>query len=314
MSGLRPSTHTTRAETTHAAGVASAPTTGTPGARGVSAMLRRLYEATWGRLVARTYDRFMAATEKAGLIERRRELLAHASGRCLEVGAGTGVNLELWPRSVEGLVLSEPDRHMSAQLRKHVERSRNAVQVVEAPGERLPFEDASFDTVALTLVLCTAPDPAAVLREVRRVLKPGGRMLFLEHVRSEDVRLALAGPAPWAVVRVRVRLPLQPRHARHDHCIRVGRRKRRPRRAAEVPTDRQTDDLGRRAPRRLTTAVTGSLAARRQPATATPNVASSPSARRGPLAFDETRDLKRRSDRDPDQARHEAGPTLTHGS
>jgi ubiquinone/menaquinone biosynthesis C-methylase UbiE len=153
-------------------------------------MLRRLYEATWGRLVARTYDRFMAATEKAGLTERRRALLAQASGRSLEIGAGTGVNLELWPGSIESLVLSEPDRHMAAQLRKHVERSGRPVQVVEAPGERLPFGDASFDSVAMTLVLCTAPDPATVLREVRRVLKPGGRLFFIEHVRSKDARLA----------------------------------------------------------------------------------------------------------------------------
>lgn len=153
-------------------------------------MLRRLYEATWGRLVARTYDRFMSATEKAGLTERRRMLLARASGRCLEIGAGTGVNLELWPGSIHTLVLSEPDRHMAARLRKHVARSGRPVDVVEAPGERLPFGDASFDTVAMTLVLCTAPDPAAVLREVRRVLKPGGRLLFLEHVRSGDPKLA----------------------------------------------------------------------------------------------------------------------------
>jgi ubiquinone/menaquinone biosynthesis C-methylase UbiE len=153
-------------------------------------MLRRLYEATWGRLVARTYDRFMAATEKAGLSERRRALLAQASGRSLEIGAGTGVNLELWPRSIESLVLSEPDRHMAAQLRKHVERSGRPVHVVEAPGERLPFGDASFDSVAMTLVLCTAPDPATVLREVRRVLKPGGRLFFIEHVRSKDAKLA----------------------------------------------------------------------------------------------------------------------------
>ena len=153
-------------------------------------MLRRLYEATWGRLVARFYDLFMASTEKAGLTDRRRELLTEATGRCLEIGAGTGINLDLWPRSVEALVLTEPDRNMAGQLRKHVQRSGRQAEVLETPGERLPFADSSFDTVAMTLVLCTAPDPAAVLHEVRRVLKPGGRMLFLEHVRSQNPRLA----------------------------------------------------------------------------------------------------------------------------
>ena len=153
-------------------------------------MLRRLYQATWGRVVAWAYDWFMSASEKAGLNEKRSELLREARGRCLEVGAGTGLNLELWPDSIESLMLSEPDPHMAAQLRKRAARSGRPAQVVEAPGERLPFEDSSFDTVAMTLVLCTAPDPGAVLREVGRVLRPGGRLLFLEHVRAEDPKLA----------------------------------------------------------------------------------------------------------------------------
>jgi ubiquinone/menaquinone biosynthesis C-methylase UbiE len=74
---------------------------------------------------------------------------------------------------------------MSAQLRK-----KTNTPVVDAPAERLPFDDDSFDTVALTLVLCTVPDPVAALREIDRVLKPGGRFLFLEHVRSEKPGLA----------------------------------------------------------------------------------------------------------------------------
>lgn len=153
-------------------------------------MLRRLYQATWGRAVAWAYDWFMSSSEKAGLRERRGELLRQASGRCLEIGAGTGLNLELWPEAIESLVLSEPDPHMAAQLAKRVARSRRAAQVVEAPGEQLPFEDSSFDSIAMTLVLCTVLDPGAVLREVQRVLRPGGTLLFLEHVRAEDPKLA----------------------------------------------------------------------------------------------------------------------------
>jgi ubiquinone/menaquinone biosynthesis C-methylase UbiE len=147
----------------------------------------RLYNATWGRLSALGYDRFLAATEEGGLGDMRRELLSQASGRCLEVGAGTGLNLDHWPADVDELVLSEPDPHMVRQLRKKVSGD---ARIVEAPAERLPFDDNSFDTVALTLVLCTVPDPEAALREIARVLRPGGRFLFLEHVRAEDARLA----------------------------------------------------------------------------------------------------------------------------
>jgi ubiquinone/menaquinone biosynthesis C-methylase UbiE len=147
----------------------------------------RIYDATWGRMFAFGYDRFLAQTEKAGLRDMRRELLSQASGRCLEVGAGTGLNLEHWPKEVDELVLSEPDPHMASQLRRKLD---GPADVVEAPAERLPFADDSFDTVALTLVLCTVPDPDASLREVARVLRPGGRLLFLEHVRAEEPRLA----------------------------------------------------------------------------------------------------------------------------
>jgi ubiquinone/menaquinone biosynthesis C-methylase UbiE len=149
----------------------------------------RLYEATWGRLSARCYDWFMRQPEEGGLREMRRELLSTATGRCLEIGAGTGLNLDLWPPQTD-LVLTEPDPNMVRQLRPKLEQATRRVELVEAGGERLPFPDSSFDTVALTLVLCTAPDPAAVLREVSRVLRPGGRFLFLEHVRSEDPKLA----------------------------------------------------------------------------------------------------------------------------
>ena len=147
----------------------------------------RVYDATWGRMFSWGYDRFLAPPEDAGLRDMRRELLAQAGGRCLEVGAGTGLNLDHWPDSVDELVLSEPDPHMTAQLRRKVSRD---AKVVEAPAERLPFDDDSFDTVALTLVLCTVPDPAAALREIDRVLKPGGRLLFLEHVRADEPGLA----------------------------------------------------------------------------------------------------------------------------
>ena len=132
------------------------------------------------------YDWFLSASEQAGLRDMRRELLSEASGRTLEVGAGTGLNADLYPSAVTELVLTEPDRFMADKLR----RKHPGTQVIEAPAEQLPFEDDSFDTVALTLVLCTVPDPAAGLREIGRVLRPGGRFLFLEHVRSPEPGLA----------------------------------------------------------------------------------------------------------------------------
>ena len=150
----------------------------------------RIYDATWGRLFAAVYDRGLKSTEEAGLRDMRRELLAGAGGRVLEIGAGTGVNLDLYPDRVEELVLVEPDPHMSKRLRERLAGSARAATVVEAPAERLPFADSSFDTAVATLVLCTVPDPAAALAEVARVLKPGGELLFVEHVRAGDPRLA----------------------------------------------------------------------------------------------------------------------------
>lgn len=150
----------------------------------------RIYDATWGRGFSALYDRCFKASEEAGLRDMRRETVAQARGRVLELGAGTGLNLDLYPESVQDLTLTEPDPHMTRQLRKKVEESGRKAEVVEAPAESLPFEDDSFDTVLVTLALCTVPDPAASLQEVRRVLKPGGQFLFLEHVRSIDPGLA----------------------------------------------------------------------------------------------------------------------------
>ncbi len=151
----------------------------------------RLYDATWGRVFSAFYDRSLRATEEGGLGEMRRELLAQARGRVLELGAGTGVNLDLYPEAVEELVLVEPDPHMAKRLRAKLADSPRRATLVEDSAERLPFADASFDTAVATLVLCTIPDPAAALREAARVLKPGGELLFIEHVRAEQPGLAV---------------------------------------------------------------------------------------------------------------------------
>ena len=150
----------------------------------------RLYDATWGRGFSSLYDSLFKAAEENGLREMRRQALSPASGRTLDVGAGTGLNLGLYPAAVSELVLVEPDPHMLRQLREKVSESTTAAEVVDAPAESLPFDDDSFDTVAFTLVLCTVPRPEKSLQEAARVLEPGGQLLFLEHVRAEDPGLA----------------------------------------------------------------------------------------------------------------------------
>jgi ubiquinone/menaquinone biosynthesis C-methylase UbiE len=150
----------------------------------------RIYDATWGRGFSALYDRGLKATEDAGLRQMRREVLAQASGRTIDIGAGTGVNVTLFPPGVTELVLAEPDPHMTAKLRPKLHASGVRAEVVEAPAERLPFEAASFDTAVFTLVLCTVPDPTAAMAEAARILRPGGKLLFIEHVRSEDAGLA----------------------------------------------------------------------------------------------------------------------------
>lgn len=150
----------------------------------------RIYDATWGRAFSAFYDSLLKGTEDAGLRERRRQTLTAAGGRTIDVGAGTGANLGLFPDAVSELVLSEPDPHMTKRLRQRVAETGVSAVLVEAPAERLPFEDASFDTAVFTLVLCTVPDPAAALAEAARLLKPGGQLLFVEHVRAEDAGLA----------------------------------------------------------------------------------------------------------------------------
>lgn len=136
------------------------------------------------------YDPLVAVSERVGLAERRRRLLGEASGRVLEVGAGTGRNVPHYPRDIEELVLTEPVEPMAKRLERRLAREGRKGHVVRASAEALPFEDASFDTVVSTMVLCSVHDVQVALGEIRRVLKPGGRLLFLEHVRADEPRLA----------------------------------------------------------------------------------------------------------------------------
>ena len=142
------------------------------------------------KLFALTYDRQLANVEKAGLADVRRGLLGGATGRVVEVGGGTGANLPYYGQGVESLTVTEPDEDMLRRLRRRVGEESPETDIVRAPAEELPFEDGSFDTAVTTLVLCGVEDQGRSLRELRRVLRPGGRLIFIEHVRSEEPRMA----------------------------------------------------------------------------------------------------------------------------
>lgn len=142
------------------------------------------------RLFAAMYDTVGKGSEEAGMRDERRQLLAAAQGATIELGAGTGLNLEHYPKAVTRLVLTEPDRHMRVRLCRRVEALCATAEVIDASAEQLPFADATFDTAVVTLVLCSVSDQRAALEEITRVLKPNGRLLFLEHVRSDDPRVA----------------------------------------------------------------------------------------------------------------------------
>ena len=153
----------------------------------------------WSRFVAAIYDPFLALGERRGMHERRRRLLGRARGRVLEIGAGTGLNLAHYPDELETLLLSEPIDPMARRLELRLHRSGVRGTVLRAGAEALPVATDSIDTVVSTMVLCTVPDPEAALDEIRRVLRPDGRLLFCEHVRSDANRLSrwqgrLAGP------------------------------------------------------------------------------------------------------------------------
>lgn len=141
------------------------------------------------RLFAIYYPRVAALAENAGQRETRRELLAHASGATLELGAGTGINLPHFTDRVTDLVITEPSPHMLERLRAELAahpRRTGDLRLVQCTAQDLPFTDESFDTVVATFLLCSTPDPERVLREIHRVLRPGGRYVFFEHVHAGE--------------------------------------------------------------------------------------------------------------------------------
>lgn len=144
----------------------------------------------WARAFAGLYDPLLWLGERAGMAARRRDMLSRARGRTVELGSGTGLNLGHYPDDLDELILTEPEAAMRTRLARRLRHSRRQARVLDAAAEQLPFADETVDTVVSTLVLCTVDDPDPVLREIGRVLRPGGQLLFIEHVRSESPRLA----------------------------------------------------------------------------------------------------------------------------
>lgn len=132
---------------------------------------------------AALYDPLFVFMERGWMGERRARLLKGARGAVLEIGGGTGTNLPHY-RDADRVTVAEPDPFMRRRLIPKLGAARVPAEVSAAGAEALPFHDGSFDTVVSTLVLCTVPDQGSALDEIRRVLRPGGRLLFIEHVRA----------------------------------------------------------------------------------------------------------------------------------
>jgi ubiquinone/menaquinone biosynthesis C-methylase UbiE/uncharacterized protein YndB with AHSA1/START domain len=133
---------------------------------------------------SRLYARLSPAADARGGRRHRQALLAGAEGRVLEIGCGNGLNFPHYPASAHQVVAVEPDRRLRRQAEVAARRATVAIDVVDGDAGRLPGADASFDTAVVSLVLCSVPDPSVALAEIFRVLRPGGRIHFYEHVAS----------------------------------------------------------------------------------------------------------------------------------
>jgi ubiquinone/menaquinone biosynthesis C-methylase UbiE len=142
------------------------------------------------RVAAHLYDQFTARLELEALGAHRRRVLERAHGDTLDVGAGTAANVPHYPATVKRVTLLDPDPGMLERAARRLATSPLSGTVHLGSAEHLPFADAAFDTVVFTLSLCTVRDVKAALTEAARVLRPAGRLLVLEHVRSRDPGLA----------------------------------------------------------------------------------------------------------------------------
>jgi SAM-dependent methyltransferase len=142
---------------------------------------------------ARMYPKAAARAERRGATEHRRRLLADLSGRLVELGAGNGLNFGHYPPAVTEVVAIEPEPSLRAAAEAAAQRAGVPVTVRAGTADRLPLEDGEFDGAVASLVLCSVPDQASALAELRRVLRRGGELRFYEHVvaRCQPMRTIL---------------------------------------------------------------------------------------------------------------------------
>ena len=160
------------------------------GARRVAKRKMSTSETVHHPLFARVYARFSHAAESRGQADHRRRMLAGLRGRVVEVGAGNGLNFPQYPPEVEEVVAVEPEAHLRALAEEAAHAAAVSITVVDGTADRLPLEDGSCDGAVASLVLCSVPDQATALTEMRRVLRSGGELRFYEHVVSHQLRMA----------------------------------------------------------------------------------------------------------------------------
>lgn len=139
---------------------------------------------------SRFYPALGRAMDRHGMSEHRRALLTDLTGEVIEIGTGNGLNFPHYPPTVTRVVAVEPEQRLRQLAREAARTAPVSVEVVEGFAERLPAEDNSIDAAVVSLVLCSVADQDVSLQEIRRVLKPGGQLRFLEHVRAETPGLA----------------------------------------------------------------------------------------------------------------------------
>jgi SAM-dependent methyltransferase len=140
-------------------------------------------------IFARVFDRLSGSMEKEVGVHRD-ELVAGLSGRVVEIGAGNGMNFGHYPHTVTQILAFEPEDYLREKARDAARGAPVPVTVEDAPAYPLPLDDGAVDAAVASLVLCSVPDPVAAVAELRRVVRPGGELRFLEHVRSSRPRKA----------------------------------------------------------------------------------------------------------------------------
>jgi len=138
---------------------------------------------------ARYYARISPAMDKGGMAAHRRQLLHGLAGPVIEIGAGNGLNFAYYPAGVTRVLAIEPDPHLREIARRNAVQAPVPVEVREGLAEELPAGDAAFHAAVAALVLCSVADQHVALGEIHRILRPGGQLRFLEHVRASTPAL-----------------------------------------------------------------------------------------------------------------------------